>query len=196
MYNYHANTRAKLISGYAILIVLLFISVSYIYTEMKRFMKPNETEKILEERKKQINQVSFQLYKSEIIAQSILVNQTKEEKKYILAIDTALSSIHNLYNQTTDTIQRLRFDTIISLLDKKKQCMKQLVMAINKGDANGLYENQLDQWRHHNDSLLGENRIERKTMLMHSSHKAPKSRRKVFSNVLPKFFRQRKIQLL
>ncbi len=180
MYNYHANTRAKLISGYAILIVLLFISVSYIYTEMKRFMKPNETEKILEERKKQINQVSFQLYKSEIIAQSILVNQTKEEKKYILAIDTALSSIHNLYNQTTDTIQRLRFDTIISLLDKKKQCMKQLVMAINKGDANGLYENQLDQWRHHNDSLLGENRIERKTMLMHSSHKAPKQKKGFF----------------
>lgn len=185
--NTPADARVKLIIGYSMLILLLFISIYYVYTEMKKVVDPDVHEQAFYERRRQINQIAVDLYRSEVIGQSLAIGQQRDFTKYRNAIDQVLFAIHRLSEEPMDTLQRARFDTISTLLIEKKQSMRLLLSAMNESNANELYNDNVERALHSQDSLLGEQRVRRRTVVKHSSYVKPRKKKGFFKRVADVF---------
>ena len=65
------STKLKVAFGYILLTALLFISIGYIYQEMKSLSGTGDDEAILSQRRHVTNQIIGQLYQAEVIGQSL-----------------------------------------------------------------------------------------------------------------------------
>ena len=70
MPNNYKSTQVKVIIGYVLLSLLLFISVSYIYQKVTVLIESGDYEQSLNKQRRNTYQVLNQLYQAEIVGQS------------------------------------------------------------------------------------------------------------------------------
>lgn len=93
------STKLKVAFGYILLTALLFISIGYIYQEMKSLTGTSDDEAILSQRRHVTNQIIGQLYQAEVIGQSLSTGQLGQYYRYKRAMkqaNTALDSLRTL----------------------------------------------------------------------------------------------------
>ena len=76
------STKLKVAFGYILLTALLFISIGYIYQEMKSLSGTGDDEAILSQRRHVTNQIIGQLYQAEVIGQSLSTGQIEQYYRY------------------------------------------------------------------------------------------------------------------
>ena len=77
------STKLKVAFGYILLTALLFISIGYIYQEMKSLSGTGDDEAILSQRRHVTNQIIGQLYQAEVIGQSLSTGQIEIGRAHV-----------------------------------------------------------------------------------------------------------------
>lgn len=181
------STQLKVASGYILLTLLLFVSIGYIYREMRSLTGNNDYEAILSQRRRVTNQIVSQLYQAEIIGQSLSAGQLGQYSRYKASMIDANSAVDSLRNLLTDSIQLTRLDTVKTLLLEKERNMRNLLYAIQEGGTDKLYRQHINELIAEQDSLLNQQRVLRKTVTHSNSYTIHKKPKGVFKRIADVF---------
>ena len=110
------STSVKVAFGYVAMVLLLFVSVTYIYRKMKELQGVEMAERYIYERRRATYQVVSRLYEAEIVGQNVALGQAGSEADYRAAMQSARMAVDSLRTVFTDSLQRLRLDTLCVLL--------------------------------------------------------------------------------
>lgn len=172
------STKLKVAFGYILLTALLFISIGYIYQEMKSLSGTGDDEAILSQRRHVTNQIISQLYQAEVIGQSLSTGQIEQYYRYQRAMKQATTALDSLRTLLTDSIQLARLDTVGMLFMDKERNMRNLLKAIQDGGTDILYKQHIDELIAQQDSLLSLPHVRKKVITHTNSYiirKKPKS---------------------
>ena len=163
------STSSKIAFGYLILICLLFTATGYIYQQMTILTSTNETEAIMEQRRKTTHQIVSQLYQAEVIGQTLRTGNLQEYDTYKNAMQVVSNSVDSLQLLLTDTIQLARLDTIRTLLRDKERNMLLVLEGLRTQPADELFQMQIDSLIAQQDSVLNSLRVRKKVVTHHNS---------------------------
>lgn len=170
-------TQLKVAFGYILLTALLFISIGYIYQEMKSLTGTGDDEAILSQRRHVTNQIISQLYQAEVIGQSLSTGQLGQYRQYKNAMRQANTALDSLRTLLTDSMQLARLDTVGMLFMDKERNMRNLLKAIQEGGTDKIYKQHINELIAEQDSLLNLPHV-RKKVITHTNsyviHKKPK----------------------
>lgn len=172
------STQLKVASGYILLTLLLFVSISYINSEMKALTETDSYETILNLRRRATNEIVGQLYEAEIIGQSLSAGQLGQYSRYKASMRKATSAVDSLRSLLTDSLQLSRLDTVEALLLEKERNMRNLLHAIQDKGTDKLYHQHIEKLIAEQYSLLSLPHVRRKVVTHTNSytiHKKPKS---------------------
>ena len=78
---YRMSIRYKIAIGYTLLMVLLIVTMGYIYSGVRHITGSDENDNLLRMRRRITNEVINNLNNAEIIGQSIIAGETKQLTK-------------------------------------------------------------------------------------------------------------------
>lgn len=181
------STKLKVAFGYILLTALLFISIGYIYQEMKSLTGTGDDEAILSQRRHVTNQIISQLYQAEVIGQSLSTGQLGQYYQYKSAMKQANTALDSLRSLLTDSTQLARLDTVGMLFMDKERNMRNLLKAIQDGGTDKIYKQHIDELIAEQDSLLSLPHV-RKKVITHTNSYVIRKKPKGFLKRLGEVF--------
>lgn len=163
-------TQLKVAAGYLLLTALLFLSVGYIYQEMKSLTGTGSDEAILTRRRHATNQIISQLYQAEVIGQSLSTGQLAQYHQYKDAMKQANQALDSLRTWLSDSTQLARLDTVGMLFVEKERNMRNLLRAVQEGGTDKIYKEHIDKLIAEQDSLLSLPHVRRKVVTHTNSY--------------------------
>lgn len=173
--------------GYLLLTALLFFSIWFVYQEMKVLAEPDISEAELDAKRKVTNNTLAKLYQAEVIGQSLSVGRLNDYPLYRKAMQEALASIDTLKTFVSDSVQSQRVDSISLLLNRKEQNMLSLLKAMNDTAAAGIYQRNIEKIISQQDSLLKEERVQKKVVVRQNSYQVQKKPKGFFKRLAEAF---------
>lgn len=181
------STSTKIAFGYIILIGLLFGAIGYIYQQMDLLTSPTGLEENISNRRRTTHEIISQLYKAEIIGQTLRIGQLNEYPAYKKAMKTVGESIDSLQSLLTDTLQQARLDTVRMLLRNKERNMMLVLEAMRQPPTDELYRQQIDSLIAQQDSLLRNTHIRRKVITHRNTYTIHHKPKKFFKRLADLF---------
>lgn len=181
------STSTKIAFGYIILIGLLFGAIGYIYKQMELLTSPTGFEKNIENRRRTTHEIISQLYKAEIIGQTLRVGELNEYPAYKRAMRNVGKSIDSLQTMLTDTLQQARLDTVRILVKNKERNMRLVLEALGQPPTDELYKQQIDSLIAQQDSLLNSTHIRRKVITHRNTYTIHHKPKKFFKRLADLF---------
>ena len=198
MPNNYKSTQVKVIIGYVLLSLLLFISVSYIYQKVTVLIESGDYEQSLNKQRRNTYQVLNQLYQAEIVGQSVSAGQVNEFYRYQRALQNSHKTLKELQAILSDTIQKNRLDTVARLLKQKERNMYNMLKAMSEANSGQIYQQKIEHIIHQAQDttiLKHEQKIQKKIVVQEESYVVKKNARD-FSNGWHRcLFRPKKIRL-
>lgn len=170
--------KLKITVGYLLLTSVLLFAVWFVYHELEMLSKPDKYEQELTEKRKITNNTLSRLYRMEVIGQSLSAGRLSDYPLYKRAAQEALFSIDSLKSFVTDSLQIQRIDSISLLLNRKERNMVSLLKVMSEANSDRLYQQNIEKIITEQDSLLQQQRVQRKVVLRQNSYqvqKKPKS---------------------
>lgn len=183
MQNNDRSTQLKVASGYILLTVLLFVSVGYIFHEMKSLTGTTNDETILSQRRHMTNQIIGQLYEASIIGQSLSTGQLEEYFRYQQTMKQANQALDSLRGLLTDSVQLARLDTVRRLFIDKEVNMRNLLLTIQNGGTDQMYQAHMDTLIAQQDSLLNLSHVRKKVVTHTNSYVIHKKKKGFFKRL-------------
>lgn len=147
-------TQLKVASGYLILVVLLFVTVRYIYGEMLTVTQTGSNMDEMNRRWMATYDVADRLYNLEIAGQPMKMGVEGHERQYEQARREALMAIDSLQILLEDSVQRARLDTMRTLLDEKDRQLRDVSGLVRKAQSNYAYQRQINQLIAQQDTIV------------------------------------------
>lgn len=177
------SIRAKVATGYILLIAILLFSVWYVYQEMEQLSAPDQYEAELNLKRKATNNLLAQLYQAEIISQSLSTGRLDDYPLYKKASTKARAATDSLKSLITDSLQLLRIDSIADLLVRKDRNIADLLRMIRNANGDKLYRKSLENIISQQDSLLTNRQVQRKEVVKKSSYTIKKKKKGFFKRL-------------
>ncbi|HIZ05610.1 MAG TPA: hybrid sensor histidine kinase/response regulator, partial [Candidatus Phocaeicola gallistercoris] len=181
------STSLKIAFGYLLMICLLFGAIDYIYKQMILLTAPNELEENTESRKKTTYQIITQLYKAEVIGQTLRTGQLHEYASYKQSMQQVRTLLDSLQLMLTDTLQQARIDTVHSLLLNKERNMIAVLESMKEIPTDELYQQQLDSLIAQQDSILTNSHVHKRVVTHHNSYTIHHKPKKFFKRLADVF---------
>ena len=186
--NYKA-TQLKVIISYVLLGLLLFFSINYIYRKMTVLTESEGYEEKLNEQRRLTYRVLSQLYKAEIIGQSVSAGQVDEFYRYRKALDKSLRDLEELQHILSDSVQICRLDTVAFLLKQKGRNMYNLIQAMNEANTGQIYRQKIERVISEQDTtIVKEQKTIQKKVVVHEKSYVVKKERPGFFKRLAQVF--------
>lgn len=182
------STSVKVAFGYVAMVLLLFVSVTYIYRKMKELQGVEMAERNIYERRRATYQVVSRLYEAEIVGQNVALGQAGSEADYRAAMQSARMAVDSLRTVFTDSLQRLRLDTLCVLLAQKEQNMYLLLRMRNNKKEQATYREQVKQLIAQQDTMISAPQIRKMVVTDNQSYNLPPKKKKRFFQRLAEVF--------
>lgn len=190
MPNNYKSTQVKVIIGYVLLSLLLFISVSYIYQKVTVLIESGDYEQSLNKQRRNTYQVLNQLYQAEIVGQSVSAGQVNEFYRYQRALQNSHKTLKELQTILSDTIQKNRLDTVARLLKQKERNMYNMLKAMSEANSGQIYQQKIEHIIHQAQDttiLKHEQKIQKKIVVQEESYIVKKERPGFFKRLAQVF---------
>ncbi len=168
--------KTEVAVGYLLLMALLLYSVWFVYHEMNRLAEPDAYEAEFDAKRKSISNTLARLYEAEVIGQSLSTGHLTDYPVYRKAMQRASASVDTLRMLASDSLQRLRMDSISSLLVRKQQNMIGLLRAMNDTTVDAAYRRTVQQIIARQDSVVQQERVQKKVVVRRNSYQVGKKK--------------------
>lgn len=181
------GTSIKVAFGYVILILLLMVSIFYIYDKLMLLERSQEAERTITERRRAVNTVVSRLYEAEIVAQYVSIGQIPNSQAYQEAMKQACRAIDSLRVVFTDENQRLRLDTLKDLLGQKEKNMRSLLHLVNDSKENLAYKTQIKKMIAQQDTVVNQPKIQKKVVTNNQSYVVKQKKKRFIQRLVEAF---------
>lgn len=169
-------TLIKLAIGYMLLLALVIGSLYYIYGQMHSLTNVSSSSEALTARRNVVHNLVSIMYEAETVGQAVCMGYGNAYDSYARKLDDASLCIAVLDSLTSDSLQRLRLDTLTSLILQKKENMRELVSVIKNNTTQSVYEKRINQLLEKNDSVVERPKIEKKIVHREETYKVQKKK--------------------
>ena len=166
------STSFKIVFGYVLLIVLMFVSIGYVYRQMNLLISSTDMEQSVVMRRRLTNDIISTLYKAEITGQNLRLGSVGEYPVYRNTMKEAAVLIDSLQKVMTPELQIARLDTVKTLLREKEQNVLTILEILEDTSINELYHTQIRQMIASQDSAIGNQVKKHIVTRQHIYHKA------------------------
>lgn len=142
------NVRTKIAVGYALIIVVCILSVGYVYRQVERFTGPDDSRVQVQSRRSLVNQTLYHLYQAEGYGQFLIAGYPSYERRYrdeLRVVRDHLDSLGAWGAGGSDSLQRIRLDSISSLIDVKERSTLGLQRTIRSSGTATLLSRNIEQ---------------------------------------------------
>lgn len=142
------NVRTKIALGYALIIVVSILSVGYVYRQVERFTEPDDSRVQVQTRRSLVNQTLYHLYQAEGYGQFLIAGYPSYERRYrdeLRVVREHLDSLGQWGAEGSDSLQRIRLDSISSLIDVKERSTLGLQRTIRSAGTATLLNKNIRQ---------------------------------------------------
>ena len=142
------NVRTKIALGYALIIVVSILSVGYVYRQVERFTEPDDSRVQVQTRRSLVNQTLYHLYQAEGYGQFLIAGYPSYERRYrdeLRVVREHLDSLGQWGAGGSDSLQRIRLDSISSLIDVKERSTLGLQRTIRSAGTATLLNKNIRQ---------------------------------------------------
>ncbi len=149
----HKALTGKVLIGYLLLFSIAVVSVWFIYTEILKIANPaaddnGDNQKIIK-----ISEAIAALYSAEAVGRNaILTGSDKDLKSYRRMLDSVNYKLESLKTEI-DSSQQGKFDTIQSLLQRKKGSVAEIIRFRKKYNAESTFDRAVSRISRVKDSL-------------------------------------------
>ena len=142
------NVRTKIAVGYALIIVVCILSVGYVYRQVERFTGPDDSRMQVQSRRSLVNQTLYHLYQAEGYGQFLIAGYPSYERRYrdeLQVVRQYLDSLGAWGAVGSDSLQRIRLDSISSLIGVKERSTLGLQRTIRSSGTATLLSRNIEQ---------------------------------------------------
>lgn len=164
-------TQLKAASGYILLIILLFVTVRYIYGEMTAMTQTDKYSELIYKRWRTTSGLANKLYQLEITSQSIRSGFSRHNGQYEKAVKEVNMSIDSLRVLLTDSIQIGRLDSVRILLEEKDKQVKDIYGIVKQLQSNYVYQQHIERLIAEQDTIVTHPKVHNRTVTETHSYK-------------------------
>lgn len=181
----------KVVISYALLVTLAVCSVAYIYNSVKGVLEEDPTPIYRSRQKVSLitNTLSL-MYESEALGQVIGIEED-HYRRFGRTLDRAKANLDSLRTLLADTAQRLKIDTINTLLERKRWNTLQLMRAWEEMSADSLFTENIERVIAIRDTIIGPSaqqvEIQRRVEVKQDTVVVPRRRRNFFRRLAEVF---------
>lgn len=118
------HVKAKIAAGYLLIVAVCAASIAYVYRQMNRAWATDTTQIQLQMRRNVVGQTLYHLYQAESYGQLMLAGYRSYDKRYkdeLATVRRHIDSLRMLPLPEADSLQDMRLDSIVLLLDEKQR---------------------------------------------------------------------------
>jgi len=146
MKNTKRSITFKVIVGYILLAALAGVAVWFIYSQVVRFSKLNQSNNLNNQQLVLVSEIATELYQTENIGkQFIQSGDTIDLNRYKAQIGNIQNSIQTLRNTYADSLMKVEMDSISVLLSKKSNNLEELLKLRSKNQNTSYYKEVINE---------------------------------------------------
>jgi len=146
MKNTKRSITFKVIVGYILLAALAALAVWFIYSQVVRFSKLNQSNNLNNQQLVLVSEIATELYQTENIGkQFIQSGDTLDLNRYKAQISNIQRSIQTLRTTYADSIMKVEMDSISVLLSKKSDNLEELLHLRSKNQNTSYYKEVINE---------------------------------------------------
>ena len=173
--------KTKIVTGYVVLVVVCILAVGYAYRAMIHIAAPGENYALLQVKRRAVNQTLYHLYQAESYGQLMIAGYQSYEERYHRELRTVRACIDSLrgLSDDTDSLQTLRLDSIVRLIDDKERRTMSLRRSIRSAGTASLLDKNIRQLLEGDDSLGGaDTSLVLRSVVLSDTVSVPRSKRR------------------
>ena len=146
--------KTKILLGYLLTAAVAVVAVRYIYGEMEKIARVDETQARLQAKRSLITRTLYHLYQTESYGQLMLAGYLSYENRYVRELGLVqkdIDSLRVIAAESADSMQIMRIDSISLLLRTKARSTFSLRSNVRKAASGSLYNENIER-------ILSENR--------------------------------------
>lgn len=186
MKQYTGHITLKVVMGYILLIIIAICSVAYIYHVIVRMADVDEPDTASRQKVYLITGALTLLYESETINQ-LIGTEKNGYTRYNATLNRAQRNIDSLRVLVTDSVQRLKIDTIDNLIERKRRNTRRLLEAMTEANAEHLYRVNIEKIIATQDTVVEQKRVEESVVVKQDTVVVPKKPKGFFRRLAEAF---------
>lgn len=184
------NTRIKILIGYGLLATVLLSATWMAYDNTRSLSEINSASEKLMARRDIVDSLVYSMLETANAERSILLGDTDEWPRFETALDSSVGKTNRLRPMIADTLKQQRLDTLVSLLQAKRENTLLVMDELGKDIGDTYYTKKMKSLQDGADSVI----IHPQTQERHERHETVyevvKSRRGFFRRLGDAFRRQ------
>lgn len=182
------STSFKVTCGYVLLVGVLAGMFYYLYRQTQSVARMSEVETQVARHRQATNRLMSWLLEAENRAQAVSMGRQEAYRPYAAAIDSVQAAIYSLDTLQTDSIQHARLDTLLTLVNEKRESMEVLLAIMNKNHAGRALEQRIADLRSGKDQVTVNNpTVTGKVVNVQRSYEIEKSKKGFFRRLADAF---------
>lgn len=175
--------KAKVTTGYLLLIAVLFFSIYFVYHEMTMLSAFGENESEITLKRRVTNATLAKLYEAEVIGQSLSAGRLSDYPAYKKAMKEVQTTLDSLKIFVADSFQLARIDSVSLLLEQKQWNMLNLLKILKEAKTDTLYQQNIAKVIMEQDSVIKQERVQRKVVVKENSYAVVKKKKGFFKRI-------------
>ena len=148
------STRIKILVGYALLTIVLLSATWMIYDNTRSLTAVNNASKRLMVRRDIVDTLVFSMLETANAERSILLGDTSEWQRFDHAISNSTEKAQQLRPLISDSLKQQRLDTLVILLNAKRQNTMLVMAELGKDSRDIFYSNKMKALHSGRDSVV------------------------------------------
>lgn len=184
------STRIKILVGYGLLAIVLLSATWMIYDNTRSLTAVNRASERLLARRDIVDSLVYSMLETGNAERSILLGDAGEWQRFSHAINSSMDKAHQLRPLLSDTMKQQRLDSLIDLLNCKRENTLLVMAELGKDSRDIYFSNKLRALHSGIDSVVINPKTEERREQHETVYEIVKSRRGFFRRLGDAFRRQ------
>lgn len=184
------STRIKILIGYGLLAIVLLSATWMVYVNTRSLTAVNRASERLMARRDIVDSLVYSMLETANAERSILLGDGREWRRFDHAIKSSADMTKRLRPLLADTLKQQRLDSLVILLDDKRQNTLLVMAELGKNNREIFYNNKMHALQSGLDSVMIHPRTEERHERHETVYEIVKSRRGFFRRLGDAFKRQ------
>lgn len=150
----YRTLRLKIITGYAILAIVLVFAAQMVYDSTRSLTALNTASERLMERRNVVDSLVYSMLDAANAERSVMMGDTRQWKRFSSSLDESQHKAMQLKQLVSDSVKAMRMDTLASLLAAKRDNAMMVLNILADASGDAVYARKVHDLQSGRDSVV------------------------------------------
>ncbi len=150
----YRTLRLKIITGYAILAIVLVLAAQMVYDSTRSLTALNTASEQLMERRNIVDSLVYSMLDAANAERSVMMGDTRQWKRFANSLAESQNKAMQLKNLVADSVKAMRMDTLANLLAAKRDNAMMVLNILADASGDAVYARKVHDLQSGRDSVV------------------------------------------